>query len=68
MEARCTHFECNWEGPYSILKKHQRNCPYKPKREMPNVKDLELVEIDDPHTDSQEFAIEVMHIPDSQEI
>ena len=26
LPARCLHFECAWQGIYSLLKKHQRLC------------------------------------------
>jgi hypothetical protein len=30
LPARCLHPGCNWEGSYSLVKKHQRGCEFRP--------------------------------------
>jgi hypothetical protein len=32
LPARCVHPNCSWEGLYSLVKKHQRWCEFKPKK------------------------------------
>jgi hypothetical protein len=34
LPARCMHPLCSWQGPYALVKKHQRWCEFKPKRMM----------------------------------
>ena len=32
LPLRCIHPDCGWIGPYSLVKKHQRECEYRPKK------------------------------------
>lgn len=40
------HAQCNWQGLYSLVKKHQRWCEFKPKRQyeedIPEAVELEI--------------------------
>jgi hypothetical protein len=38
--SKCTHVGCNWDGAYSLLKKHQRWCEFKLKRTLEVVGDV----------------------------
>jgi hypothetical protein len=38
LKTKCIHEGCSWVGYNSLLRKHQRNCTFKEKK---NCKDLE---------------------------
>lgn len=46
LPARCMHAQCNWQGLYSLAKKHQRWCEFKPRRQyeedIPQAVELEI--------------------------
>lgn len=46
--TKCTYSNCVWNGPYSLLKKHQRWCGLKPKRNTQNEfgQAIELLEVE----------------------
>ena len=43
LQSKCMHENCPWEGAYSQLKKHQRWCEFKPKKQIESI--IDAVEV-----------------------
>jgi ribosomal protein S10 len=57
--TNCTHADCQWNGPYALLKKHQRWCQLKPKKAQHELgEDVELFEVENMERETIEIEAE----------
>lgn len=51
LQVKCSHPSCDWQGINSCLKKHQRVCDYREKKNFKETSENECVVIDEAEDD-----------------
>ena len=53
LEVFCGHEGCKWEGLHAMLKKHEKSCEHRPKKEIEDVESncVQILDEDDEDED-----------------
>lgn len=58
LQVKCSHEQCKWEGIYSVLKKHQRRCVWKPRKEPVALGNVPQISISDTEDNTEVIIVE----------